>query len=696
MTETQNKGGRPCSIDQKAPVIIEALRDGATYELACRLAGISYRAFRLWMKRGEQEEEGRFFQFFHDVQGALASCEMDSWRCLSASAKGDWKAANAFLKLRLQHQKQQEGQLLRIQTEEERRPKDNVALVDVRTFITSPDYLGLKGFWPRSLELLEQALEPGKIGFILEWGLGGGKSYFSSALLAYRLYKTAYEEVILGSDPREKAGLAADTEITLVNTSLNQRNAKEVVFDVLLGLVEKSPWFKEYLPHNPKVRSRLEFEHNYSIFPATGKISSIVGFHIKEAIQDEANLFEDSTDGNSGVDYADNMYTELHNRIFSRWGDAGYLGLLSARRTVRDFTARKRTEFQREPEVARRYFLPPAQTTWGNWPQKRCITTATGQPKRWRRFDRNTLQWLDASSQARPHEGIQGVDGFWIPEDFWIPFTVRPEEAMRDLASIPSETLEPFFRKRGAIVPDWDLQSPILPGVEPQDWIAPGVRFDELVYDWFVGDSETKYHFHVDPSLNGDATGLGVAYCSGIDEKLLNEADRRPEKAILIDLALALQIKPPSGGEIEFADIRKILYWLRNDRGFRFGLSSYDSWQSVDAQQILRRQSFRVETFSLDRSLMGYSTLKDAVYEGRFFYPPAHGQTPETTLSELRVLAEKGDPYAVLQVELHELELLDGKKVDHPEGGTKDVSDGVAGAVTQVQRRHGAPGEELK
>lgn len=315
----------------------------------------------------------------------------------------------------------------------------------------------------------------------------------------------------------------------------------------------------------------------------------------------------------------------------------------------------------------------------------------------WRPFDTQSLHWRgDAVSCKDRGEDTPRL--LWVPEDHFAAFDTRPEEALRDLASIPSESIEPFIRRPSSIEPLFDLPSPIRKGVTPLDWLRADSTslLDSLVSPDFSADPDVIYHFHVDLGLKRDACGIAVAHCSGKDEKILVENQKRPERAALVDLDIVLQIKAPSGGEVEFEQIRKILYWLRNHRGFRFGKSSFDGWQSIDSRQILRGRGFQVEEFSLDRTLLGYSTLKDVLYEGRLFFPAAHGQTPGTSATELASLAEKGDPWAVLQVELRRLTLQNGKKVDHPRGGSKDVADAVAGAVTQVIRRISAPSEELR
>lgn len=558
--------------------------------------------------------------------------------------------------------------------------------VDVRTFVTHSDYLGMADFWPSSLTELEEALVSSMRGCVIEAGLGGGKSFLVSALLAFLLYRMAYDEVCLGLDPRLEFALDPNTILSVVNVAVKAKTAKDIVFGVLLRSIQQSPWFRDFLPYDPRVFSELRFK-GYAIFPGTSMITSVVGHHAFAAAIDEANLFQDTTGRDGGTDYADAMFTELWNRTTSRFGRRGYLAVISSRKTVRDFTARKRIEIEQSPELSRVFYLPPPRTSWAFWPESR------QRRGTWRPFDVERLGWA-GEAVAWAERGHDTPRLLWVPEDHVAAFDSRPEESLRDLASIPSESLEPYLRRQDAIVPDFALSSPVRPGVRPQDWLA--APLDSLVDDRFQGDPDLRYHFHVDLALRHDAVGICVAHCSGKDERLLVENQKRPDKAALIDIDLALQIRPPSGGEIEFASIRKILYWLRHQRGFRFGRSSFDGWQSIDSQQTLRAKGFLVEEFSLDRTLTGYATLKDVLYEGRLFFPPAHGQTPATSASQMALWAERGEPFAVLQQELRRLTLVNGKKVDHSKGGSKDVSDAVAGAVTQVVRQIQAPQEELR
>lgn len=552
-------------------------------------------------------------------------------------------------------------------------------LVDTKTFVTHPDYLGISDFWPASLLELEEATAPGIQGVIWELGLGGGKSFECAVLLLLLLYRMAYSEVCRGENPRSALGLDPNSMLCVANVAVKAKTAKDVVFGRALGLIERSPWFREFLPHDKGKKSEIRFlKHNYSIFPGNSKITSVAGFDVFAAVFDEANLLADTSSA-GGEDHAATMFAELQNRVLTRFGKRGYVAMISSRKSIRDFTARKRAALLESEVEAATWHLPPPQTSWAWWPPSKCSA------EQWRRFDPQTLLWLSRPSPYRP--SMSGGE-LWIPERFWGPFESDPENALRDLASIPSESEEPFIKRLATIRPAFEMESPLFPHVRPEDWMTQ--PFETLLRSDFRGHPSQVYHFHVDLSLGkrgGDATGVALAFESGIDEA---KFEKTGERIPLIDVPLALLIRAPKGGEIQFSKIRDFLHWLRTERGFRFGLSSFDGWQSVDSQQLLRRSGFRVEPLSLDISLKGYNTLKTALYEGRLFFPPAHGQTPQSSAEWLEEAASKGEPWAAFQTEMRQLQrVVRGQrdKVDHPSGGTKDVADAVAGAVAQVIKR---------
>jgi len=102
-------------------------------------------------------------------------------------------------------------------------------------------------------------------------------------------------------------------------------------------------------------------------------------------------------------------------------------------------------------------------------------------------------------------------------------------------------------------------------------------------------------------------------------------------------------------------------------RGFNVAQVSYDGWQSASSIQRLRKRGVNARVVSVDRNLSAYDTLKEMINLGR-----------------LRIC-----DYEPFFEEARRLRLVRGTKVDHPPGGSKDVTDAVAGAVSEAVRNWG-------
>lgn len=93
---------RPTKLTPEAEkAIIEAVLHGATYKDAAEAAGVWYETFNRWMNVGQAAKAGQFHQFYLAIRQAEAQCRLNMTRVIqSAAAKGDWKAAEAYLKRR--------------------------------------------------------------------------------------------------------------------------------------------------------------------------------------------------------------------------------------------------------------------------------------------------------------------------------------------------------------------------------------------------------------------------------------------------------------------------------------------------------------------------------------------------------------------------------------------------------------------
>ena len=74
--------------------IIEALRLGATYEIAAEYAGISRSTLYNWIDKGKEQSRGQYRTFLDNIKQAEAKGAIANLAMIETAAKsGDWKAA---------------------------------------------------------------------------------------------------------------------------------------------------------------------------------------------------------------------------------------------------------------------------------------------------------------------------------------------------------------------------------------------------------------------------------------------------------------------------------------------------------------------------------------------------------------------------------------------------------------------------
>ena len=135
--------------------------------------------------------------------------------------------------------------------------------------------------------------------------------------------------------------------------------------------------------------------------------------------------------------------------------------------------------------------------------------------------------------------------------------------------------------------------------------------------------------------------------------------DGRVVSQVMLSHVFSVAIEAPRGDKIAYNKIVEFICWLRRV-GFNIVGVSRDQFQSEYLGQLLESQGFSVKKLSLDRTPDGYMTFRSVLVEQR-----------------IRLLDVQ-----LLQDELIHLQRdsITGK-VDHMIGGSKDVSDGLAGAV---------------
>lgn len=209
-------------------------------------------------------------------------------------------------------------------------------------------------------------------------------------------------------------------------------------------------------------------------------------------------------------------------------------------------------------------------------------------------------------------------------ESFASDFIKSYYQAARDFGSQPPSAAQPLVHDEGLAErrTNFKRASPIV-------WSDDGESFKFA--PWFRGEG-FEYFIHNDMAKNRDAAGVSMGHY---------DASR---DMVVIDMML--ELKAPKGGELRLEMFKQLVFELEA-LGFSIGMVSFDQWQSLSIQQELTLKGYNVKQYSVDRTTEAYDTLVELI------------------------LGSKIDYYydATFIREFHELSLIEGKKVDHPEGG---------------------------
>ncbi len=465
-------------------------------------------------------------------------------------------------------------------------------------FVKGPDYLDLKD------EVYPEILKVLKEIFdgpYTEAALCWGIGAGKSYTAALAIIYMLHRTLCL-RNPQEHFGLGSESTISFLNMAPTAQQAQRVVFHEILGKVRRSEWFKG--DYEPAILQReLRFPKDLVVISGNSAETYPLGYNVLGAVIDEASWLLDTAGGQR--DSAEEIYNALQARIRSRFLDEGLLIMISSPRHRGDFLQRKLAEADINPKI-----YASRKATWELKPDG----TYCGQ--------------------------TFAQDGLLVPVEFRAEFERNASRAMRDLAARPLEAFTPFF-------PDDEVLERAI-----DDRLVHPVDEAGTVMDRFQPRDRAPRYIHVDLALTKDACGIAMAHCE-------REPRDEDEPTVLVDFML--QIRPPVGGEIQIASIRELILGLAQ-RGFNIAQVSFDSYQSRDSMQILRRKGLKVELVSVDQSPEHYETLKELLNEKR-----ARWYRYEPLLRECRGL-----------------EFVKGEKVDHRPGGSKDVADAVAGAVSQA------------
>lgn len=490
-----------------------------------------------------------------------------------------------------------------------------------------------------SLAKFQEAMMTGAIGI--------GKTTFASIVLPYMVHW-----VLCLKNPQEFFNLLPGSRIAFMMMSTTEDQARQVIFADVVARIKHSNWFKKW-PQDPAFKNQMRWpEKDIWIVPGDSVETTFEGYNILGGVLDEM----DSHRVTPKADYALNGYNTISNRITSRFGDRGLLILIGQMKKASGFASKKYDEF-----VAEKDAYVSRMTIWESFGWDKYLK-ADGT--------RNSF-WFDTRRKieipALVAETVDSSDYLEVPEFYRKQFTNDPDKALKDLAGRPPVVGNPFIGMIDKIDharEKWHdrfgiKDSPVMPFLDRIEF-AP----------WFRAKDNLARVVHVDIAYSGetdDALGISMGHV----RELREGEDGELEPVIVFDFIG--RMKAPPGRELIIADVRKIIYRLKDELGFKIKKVTLDGFQSKDTMQQLQKKRFDAEYLSIDRNLLPYQDLRDAIYEGRIEFP------------RYMTYRKNGDTKLVEIAYTELTQLIDtGKKVDHPPGGSKDIADSMAGVCSTL------------
>lgn len=554
--------------------------------------------------------------------------------------------------------------------------------VTMEQFLDDPYYLGEYGkkLYPALRErVCFIATSPDIREVILSGSTGYGKSTVASILAAYLLYKLQCLH-----DPAESLGLASGSELFFAVLSRNLHLAKTVMWAAIEEKIKLSPWFMERgFKKEGKDGTIIAFTKGVKVQLGSPFSAKILGLTVIAGIMDEANFMTQNKKVNkvgsgkslASFDRAESTYSTLVRRIQSRFVRSGglisgHMILVSSSTIHGSFTERRIHEGKDDPGV-----VVLDYATWEVKPDRfysgekfwLIVRADAGRP---------SITKTRVTDETRALVESQGGYVLEVPIEHWKVFEDNIDEAIRDMAGLATNAIAPYITRTDMIEKAMTLSTPhpfssvewtcgsvgdfVWDGFAVHRKIKLPGGFEELRWKPVVNPGSPRW-VHLDPSLVGDSLGIAMGHISSwVDVvRLDNELNEYVELAPKIHIDFMLRVNPPNGEEIFLPDVRALIYAL-DAHGFNIVGVSSDSYQSADTLQQMKARGKKAELISVDSSTTPYDRLKSALYEGRLVTYP----------------------YAPLKEELTWLEFdANRRRVDHPPGKSKDVSDAVAGVV---------------
>jgi hypothetical protein len=527
--------------------------------------------------------------------------------------------------------------------------------VDLRTFVTSPEYLGLPPLSDLQYTLIEKSSqiykeatlkklfgeEEGGRRFkqtcnevIAQLGKGSGKDYSSTISTAYIVYL-----LLCLKDPATYYGKPPGDSIDILNIAINAQQANNVFFKGFKTRIERSPWFAG--KYESKA-SEMKFDKAITVHSGHSEREAWEGYNVIIVILDEISGFAiESTSGHDQAKTADALYDMYRASVMSRFPDFGKVILLSFPRFKNDPIQKFYESVIGEKETIIKSKTLKMDDDLPDGTEGNEVTVEWEED--------NIVSYLYPKTYAlkRPTWEVNPTKKI---EDFKVDFYKNMPDALGRFACMPSDAIDAFFKSREKVETAFS---------------NAGIAVDQFgrLESWFKPQTDVDYFIHVDLAQKHDHCAVSLAHVKDwVNVKVTNEYS---QPAPVVEVDAVMYWTPTAEKSVDFTEVKDYILSLKS-AGFNIKMCTFDRWNSHDMMQQLKQYGINTEILSVAKK--HYDDMAMVILEERIKGP--HIKLLIDELLQLRIMRDK---------------------VDHPRKGSKDLADAVCGSIYNAISRTFVP-----
>lgn len=515
--------------------------------------------------------------------------------------------------------------------------------------LAASDTAAIREYWSAPLPM---------VNFMaLEWGKGGGKDH-TCRMLSMRV---AYLTLCLPS-AQNYYHVPEQDEIHLLNVASSATQAGLAFFGPMRSAVmRKGCWLGSYAD---PLQGLIRYSNGVRAVSGHSDAETQEGLNLLLAVADEVDAFKREEEleahrsgiGRESTKSAEAILKMMRTSMMTRFPQVGKNVFISYPRYKGSLIQQLRAQGSRDNErhgTSSRWYVSGPVPTW------------VANPLRSRReFDADyeddpvlsrARYECDPAAAVNPYFTNEiAVEGCFKDEPAE-RIAIRYESRTRTVVH-PSSTLGAFDREQ---VTSWDARFEFSAALVPR--------------------SGAIYFMHGDLAKNKDRAGVAMAHVRSWDavevvgQGPLGEDVPRTERhpVVAVDFVIGFEpdvtTTPPR--EIQISWVLDLFTELRR-RGFNVRGFTFDQYQSEQMMQFLLRQGIEAKRVSTDMSVEPYRGARDLFNENRIELPVCRPVLPDGSRTEPQIAHE-----------LFALSRLGSGKIDHPAGGSKDMSDALVCAV---------------